>query len=182
MNRRKYLQYMIVIIIAFILSTLIAAALTNNKYSVERSIVINKPTTQVYDYIKNLRNQCNYSKWGLMDPNMKKWYIGTDATTGFIYCWDSKNDNVGAGEQEIKRIIEGRRIDYDLRFSEPSEILMKSYMATDSVGVNQTLVTWSFNGKNGYYSNLINIFMDGLIGDEIILGLNNLKKIMERKP
>lgn len=70
------------------------------------SETINKPKQQVYDYVKTLRNQTQYSEWVKADPNLNPEIIGTDGTVGAIQRWDSKNDNigedVGQGEQEIK--------------------------------------------------------------------------------
>ena len=63
-------------------------------YQIEREIVINQPKTEVFNYIKSLRNQDNFSKWATMDPNMKKVYTGTDGTPGFISFWDSEIKNV----------------------------------------------------------------------------------------
>ena len=51
-----------------------------------------------------------------MDPDMKKTYRGTDGTVGFVSAWDSEKDDVGKGEQEIIKITDGERIDYELRF------------------------------------------------------------------
>src|SRR5688572_26346634 len=87
-----------VIIAAFLL----VAVFVKKDYAVEREITINKPKQQVFDYIKYLKNQDNYSKWNMMDPGMTKSYRGTDGTVGFVAAWDSQKEDVGAGEQEIK--------------------------------------------------------------------------------
>lgn len=53
-----------------------------------------------------------------MDPNMKKDFRGTDGTVGFVYAWDG-NKKAGKGEQEIKKITEGERVDVEVRFEKP---------------------------------------------------------------
>ena len=68
---------------------MIAAIFVKREYSVEREVVINKPKQEVFEYVKLLKNQDNYSKWAMMDPKMKKEYTGTDGTVGFISAWDS---------------------------------------------------------------------------------------------
>ena len=50
------------------------------------------------------------------EPDMKKTYQGTDGTVGFISTWESKKENVGAGEQEIVNMIDGERIDMKTSF------------------------------------------------------------------
>ncbi len=53
---------------------------------------------------------------------MKTEYRGTDGTVGFVSAWDSPVRDAGKGEQEITKIDDGKRIDYELRFYEADEI------------------------------------------------------------
>lgn len=161
---------------------LITALFVKKEYAVEREIIINKPIAEVFDYIKYLKNQNNYSKWATMDPDMKKTYRGTDASVGFVSAWESENEEVGVGEQEIKKIIEGERIDYELRFFEPFEATEAAYMITEMLNENQTKVTWGFNGHMDYPMNLMMLFMDfeEMIGDDLQTGLMQLKTVLEK--
>src|SRR3970282_2810088 len=117
---------------------LIVALFVKKDYAVEREISINKPKQEVFDYVKLLKNQDSYSKWATMDPNMKKTYRGTDGTVGFVSAWESKVDSVGVGEQEIKKIVEGERIDFELRFIKPVEATEPAFITTETVSKNQT--------------------------------------------
>ena len=92
--------------------------------------------------MKYLKNQDNFSKWAKMDPNLKKNYSGTDGTVGFISKWESQNKEVGKGEQEIKGMKDGEKIDYEIRFIEPFTSTSAAYMTTDAVSGNQTKVKW----------------------------------------
>ncbi len=168
---------------AVILLPLILALFTKKDYAVERSITINRPRDEVFEYIKLLKNQNNYSKWATMDPLMDKTYTGTDGTVGFISAWESKNKDVGKGEQEIKNITESERIDFELRFHEPFESTEKAYMTTENIAEQQTLVKWGFNGHMNYPSNLMLLFMDfdKMIGGDLETGLETLKKIQENQ-
>ncbi len=38
---------------------------------IEKSVVINKPKKDIYDYLKNIRNQDEFSIWNMTDPNQK---------------------------------------------------------------------------------------------------------------
>ncbi len=95
---------------------LIAALFIEKEYAVEKSVTVQKPQTQVFDYIKYLKNQDNYSKWANMDPTMSKTFEGQDGQVGFVSAWNSTNKEVGSGEQEIISIEEGKRVNYELRF------------------------------------------------------------------
>lgn len=177
----KIFRKIVIIIGVIIAIPLIMALFVNKSYAVKESIVINKPKAEVFEYVKLLKNQNNFSKWATMDPEMKKTYHGTDGTVGFISAWESEEDNVGAGEQEILKIVEGERIDYELRFIKPFESTQETYMSTESVNGNQTEVTWGFNGEMKYPMNLMLVFMDfeEMIGDDFQEGLKNLKTIVE---
>lgn len=170
------------IILLLIVAVLVTALFVNKEYKVERFIVINKPKAEVFKYIKYLKNQSNYSKRALMDPKMKKIHKGTDGMPGFISAWESKNENLGVGEQEIKKITDGERMDFELRFKKPFEATEHTYMTTQSVNNHQTKVSWGFNGHMNYPMNIMLLFMnfENMIGDDLQVGLNNLKMILEK--
>lgn len=172
------------ILIAFgiiIAIPLVIAAFSKKDYAVAREIIVNKPKQEVFDYVKSLKNQEKFSTWALMDPDMERTYSGTDGTVGFVAGWKSTNPDVGVGEQEIMSIDDGDRIDFELRFKEPFEATDKAYMTTESIGNNQTLVTWGFKGRMDYPMNFMMVFMDmeDMIGNDFAAGLENLKTNLE---
>ncbi|MRG47213.1 polyketide cyclase [Chitinophaga sp. SYP-B3965] len=170
------------ILIGIILLLLIIALFIKKEYTIERVVVINKPKTVVYDYLRLLRNHNNFIKWALIDPNMKKEYRGTDGTVGFVSTWDSENKQVGKGEQEIIKIQEGEKIDYELRFIRPFEGTSYASIANVAVGEQQTRVIWVFNGKMKYPMNLMLLFMnlEKMLSRDLDEGLAKLKTILEK--
>jgi len=179
----KILKTILIAVGILIAVPLIVSLFVKKDYEVEREITIDKPKEEVFDYVKFLKNQDNYSKWATMDPDMKKTYRGTDGTVGFVSAWESDNKDVGKGEQEIKKITEGERIDFELRFFEPFESTEPAYMTTERVSENQTKVKWGFNGHMDYPMNIMMLFMDfeKMIGDDLDTGLKNLKSVLEAK-
>lgn len=167
-------------ILGIIVLALVVAAVADKEYAVSREITINASHQEVFDYVKYLKNQDEFSKWATMDPDMKNTFTGVDGTVGFIAAWESDNDDVGVGEQEIIA-IDKNRIDYALRFKEPFESNDKAYLKLEAVGDNQTKVTWGFNGSMDYPMNLMLVVMDfdEMLGADLEYGLNELKKIME---
>lgn len=178
----KALKKILLVIVVLVAIVLIMAAFTKKNYAVEREIVINKPKQEVFDYVKHLKNQDSYSKWAMMDPAMKKTYTGTDGTVGFVSAWDSDKKDVGKGEQEIKKITEGERLDFELRFIKPFEATEHAYMLTETVSPSETKVKWGFNGHMAYPMNLMLLWMDfeKMIGDDLQSGLTNLKSNLEK--
>src|SRR5687767_6815253 len=105
----KILKRILFSVLGLVAILLIVALFVKKDYAVEREITINKPKQEVFAYIKYLKNQDNFSKWGSMDPAMQKSYTGTDGAVGAVSAWKGNSD-VGEGEQEIKKITEGERI------------------------------------------------------------------------
>jgi uncharacterized protein YndB with AHSA1/START domain len=174
--------FIILITIAGLVALLLVVGLFMKKeYHVVREVVINKPKQSVFEYIKLLKNQNKYSVWATMDANMKTEFKGTDGTPGFVSAWDSEEKNVGKGEQEILSIVEGEKIEYEIRFIRPFESTSTASMSTVAVGDNQTKVSWAFTGKMKYPMNLMLLFMnmEKMIGNDLDNGLKNLKGILE---
>lgn len=177
----KTIKRILLALAAIIVLALVIALFIKKEYLIEREIIIDKPKIEVFDYVKYLKNQDNYSVWAGMDPNMIKEFKGTDGTVGFISAWESQNENVGKGEQEIIKIEEGNRIDYELRFVEPFEDKGNTYLITESIGDSSTKVKWGYTGKMNYPMNLMMLMMnmDKMLGPDLEKGLSNLKTLME---
>ncbi|MDZ4667498.1 MAG: SRPBCC family protein [bacterium] len=179
----KILKTILIGIGSLIALVLIVALFLEKDYAVSREISINKPKQEVFDYVKLLKNQDNFSKWASMDPAMEKAYSGTDGTVGFVSAWDSQNEDIGKGEQEIKKITEGEKIEYELRFIEPFESKDAAYFSTTAINDSTTLVKWGFDGHMAYPMNTMLLFMnfEEMIGGDFQTGLITLKGILETK-
>jgi len=177
----KTLRKILVALLIIIAIPLVVALFVKKDYAVSRDVVIKQPKRVVFDYIRYLKNQDNYSKWASMDPAMKKTYRGTDGTVGFVSRWESNHKDVGTGEQEIKKITDGERIDYELRFYKPFEATEPAYMTVADAGEGQTKVTWAFSGHMNYPMNLMMLFMnmEEMIGKDLESGLAKLKSVLE---
>jgi hypothetical protein len=174
----------IAIVFAIIIAALlITAAFIQKEYAVKRQIVVNQPQQIVFEYIKFLRNQDSFSKWATIDLNMTKEYRGTDGAVGFVSAWNSDNKKVGKGEQEIIKITEGERIDSKIRFIKPFQGKANAFMSTESAGENKTRVIWGIESGMKYPMNIMLLFMDmdKVIGNDLEVGLTNLKKIQEKE-
>jgi len=180
---KKILIAVGLLIVLFIVGVVALTMLTPTDCKVERSAVINKPKSEVFAYAKMLKNQNNWGPWYKKDPAMKQEYTGTDGTAGFISKWDSANEEVGAGEQEIKKIVEGERIETELRFKRPFESKSDAYLTTEAAGENQTKVTWGFTASLPRPMNLMLVVvdMDKAIGKDFDEGLQSMKSILEKQ-
>jgi hypothetical protein len=147
---------------------------------IEKNVSINKNINEVFNFLKQTKNQDSFSVWNMKDPNMKRDYSGTDGTKGFVYSWDSKDKNVGAGSQEIKNINEGNRIDYELRFLRPMKNIASSSFILNKVDDNNTSVTWTFQSPTKFPMSLFAPIFKNMLGKQLNQSLQNLKALLEK--
>lgn len=166
------------IIGGILLSIVLLAFMVPTAFEHKTEIVINKPIAEVFDYLKSIKNQDNWSVWAQMDSNMKREFTGTDCTVGFISAWDGKKS--GKGAQEIKKITEGERIDIELRFERPFKVTNTVYFTTATVEGNKTKVEWVMYGNSIRPFNLIFPLMVGSLMKDFNKGLSNLKTLLEK--
>jgi uncharacterized protein YndB with AHSA1/START domain len=174
----KILKIILIVLAVIIAIPLIAGLFIEKDFNIERQITINKPRNEVFEYVRYIKNQNRFSVWTNLDPNMKQEFRGIDGTVGFVSAWHSEDSGVGTGEQEIKSIREGERVEFELRFKKPFENTAMAYMTTEDTG-NETLVKWGMNGHMNYPMNVMSVLMRSTLGKDLQTGLNNLKNIME---
>ena len=177
----KIVRRILLAVAIIIAIPLIVALFLTKDYTIVQEVNISKPRQVVFDYIKQIKNQDYYNKWVMADPKMKKDYTGTDGTVGFVYAWDSKDNHVGKGQQEIKNINEGERVDCEIRFIKPFEGIATTYMALETLPNNDTRVKWVFSGKMPYPTNLLTSLSEKMMTKDLAFSLTNLKKILENQ-
>ena len=170
------------IVLSIIVVFLILGMVAPKHYEVNRSIIVNRPISDVFNYLKYLKNQDEWSPWKKKDPNMKQYFTGMDGEVGFVSKWEG-DKVVGAGEQEIKSIVENRIIETELRFIKPWKSKSEAYLRVVALESNQTNVTWGFKGKNQFPFSIFMLFMsiDKAVGKDFEEGLTNLKQQLENK-
>jgi hypothetical protein len=175
------LIFILVVLATLTVLFLLAGLLMDKQMIVERNITINRSQQQVFDYIRYIKNHENFSVWAMMDPDMKREYRGIDGQPGFVFAWDSaKKKNVGAGEQEIKNVANGKAIDYELRFFRPMQNTAEAKMVVEPAGANQAKVTWGFYSKMKFPMNVMKPMFQGMLGKQLDTGLQNLKGVLEK--
>jgi hypothetical protein len=146
-----------------------------------REITILKSVDVVFNYIRLLRNQEQYSKWVMADPAMNKVFTGTDGEVGFIYAWDSSQKQVGKGAQEITAIDPGKQLECEVRFEKPMKGISKTVMSTNSNGAASTIVKWTFISNMNCPMRIFSLFVsiEKMLGKDLETSLQQLKKNLE---
>jgi hypothetical protein len=163
-----------------VLLILILGMLAPKNYDVSRSIIVNKPKSEVFKSLRSLKKQGEWSPWEKKDPNMKKEFTGTDGEVGAKSAWVG-NKEVGEGEQEITKIIEGERIEGKLRFFKPWKSEADCYFNVEDASGSGTNLTWGFSGKNKFPFSIFMLFfsMEKTVGKDFEEGLDSFKSLME---
>jgi len=171
-----YVVLTIIVLIVFL------ALIAPKAYDLSRSITINKPIAEVFNYLKYIKNQDDWSPWKKKDPNMKQEFTGVDGEVGFVSKWEGNKD-VGTGEQEITSITENKSVNSQLRFFKPWKSQSDAYLTVKEIDTNTTKVVWGFSGQNKPPSNIFFLFfnMDKTVGRDFEAGLADLKQILESK-
>ncbi len=179
---KKILIAIGVLIVVAIGGLTVLSFVTGTECNFEREIVINKPKSEVFAYAKMIKNQNEWGPWFKKEPTMEQHFSGTDGQPGFLLHWKGVKEEVGEGEQEIKRVIEGESLETELRFKQPMESRADTYLTTEAIGENQTKVKWGFKTEMPRPFNLIMVFidLDALIGKDFSDGLSSMKTILEK--
>ena len=169
----------ILLVVAGIIAlVLIIALFIKKEHYVKREIIINAPRQKVFDFLKLLKNQDKFNKHAMEGPDRKREYKGTDGTVGYIYAW-SGDKNAGVGEKEIKNIIEGKRMEAEIRFVKPMAATANIIMETESLSDDQTKVTWTNSGTLNYPINIMVPMMEKMLPKDMDSSLATLKNLLE---
>ena len=169
--------------LSFVLMILGLGLVAPREFKVERSIAIHKPKKIVFEHLRFLKNHDRGNTWVKKDPNVKKQYRGVDGTVGFIAAWQGNNE-VGVAEQEIKQIVEGARVDFEVRMEKPFKSSFLTYVMTESnnqSGPNETQVTLGMSDRMTFPINGISLFFAPVkeISKDMDDSLANLKGLLE---
>lgn len=168
----------LLVLAAIIVLLLIVGLVMRKAYNVKRDIIINAPQQKVFDYLRHLKNQDNFNKWVMTDPNMKKEFKGVDGTVGFVYAWDG-NKRAGAGEQQITALVEGNSIQTEIRFIRPFAGIAQANTIIEFVSDNQTKITWNNESKMMYPMNIMISMIEKMLAKDMDESLGNLKRVLE---
>ena len=147
------------------------------EFVVERDVLVHRPRNTVFGFLKQVQKQELWNPWTRRDPELHREYRGQDGTVGFVYSWSGKT--AGAGEQEIRAIDEGSRIDFELRFEKPFRATNQAFLTTHAAQGNATRVTWGLAGRMPFPMNVLHLFMKGRLSRDLDEGLALLKEVLE---
>ncbi|GGW76575.1 SRPBCC family protein [Alteromonas halophila] len=173
------LRKLILIIAALLIIAVLFGFMLPSHYSVQRSIVIDAPAEEIYPNVVDLRRWQQWGVWFKRDPEMKIDYSGPDRAIGMQSSWISETE--GSGEMTITDLEHNHKVVYRLYF--PDFDMASTGMVELEPVADGTRVTWSDEGEvgNNPLDRYFVLMIDGLIGPDFEMGLENLKTVVENE-
>jgi Polyketide cyclase / dehydrase and lipid transport len=165
-------------LLLLIVALLLMAALMAKTYNVEKSIVINKPATEVMGYVGNFNHYSQWNPWQQMEPTAQKTITGQPMRPGHAYHWEGKK--IGIGELRLVSSDE-KHIHFDLEFFKPWKSKAKDNWLFEPWGDgSETKVTWQNSGQLPWpMARLMGPMITKNLNQQFVTGLENLKKMAE---
>ncbi|TDR23527.1 SRPBCC family protein [Marinicella litoralis] len=153
-----------------------------DKVQVSRSITIDRPAKMVFKTVNSMHTFNQWSPWAKLDPDASYQYEGPEKGVGSKMSW-SGNKEVGSGHQTIIESVPYERIKAELYFDGQGDDPAWATYQIKAMG-DSTEVSWIFDAdfKGDILGRYFGMMMDGMLGPQYELGLQNLKTLVEAKP
>ncbi|WP_342246815.1 SRPBCC family protein [Pseudomonas sp. OTU5201] len=170
----------VAIIVVAIVGVLGYAAISPDRFRIERTTIIAAPPEKVFPLINDLHQWKVWSPWEKIDPALKRSYSGPKEGVGAVYAWQGNNE-VGTGSMEITRSEPASKVEIKLDFQMPFEAHNTAEFTLQPQN-GSTQVTWAMYGPSPYTHRLMHVFfdMDDMVGGKFDQGLINLKAAAEK--
>lgn len=168
------------LIIAFITFFAFLHAWAKKEYDVSRTVVINKPREEVFNFVRQLKKQPLWNPWFKRDTEATLKYKGEDGKVGSSFYWKG-NSRVGEGIQRIVKTKQGRVLETKILFVKPVKVNALTYVGVKEIEAEKTKMVWGTRGHLAFPLTIISIFYppEKALGDKFQDGLKELKDILE---
>ncbi|MEM8786724.1 MAG: SRPBCC family protein [Pseudomonadota bacterium] len=174
----KFLKRFLAFIIVVVVLAAAGAYLLPREVSVARSIDIDAPPAEVFAHVNSLQAFAEWSPWGDIDPDMTQSFSGPETGVGNRMEWQSADQRVGSGSQEITESVADTRVATALDFGPMGTADAAFELEPAGQG---TRVTWGFTSDLGMnpMARYMGLMMDDWVGGDYERGLENLKAAAE---
>ena len=179
---KKILLGLVLFAVLVVVVFVAAVSTRPDSFVITRSATIPAPPAQVFPHVNDLRKWQAWSPWARLDPNAKETISDPSVGQGASFAWAGNND-IGEGKMTITDSKPNEQILIDLEFIRPFAGTNLTEFTFEPKG-DQTLVTWTMSGKNGFMGKAISLFIDcdKMCGDQFNQGFENLKKVVQSAP
>jgi effector-binding domain-containing protein/uncharacterized membrane protein len=176
----RLLKRLLAFLVVLVAAVVIVAFFLPKTAHVERSVVIDRPASQIFGVLNNLHRFNAWSPWFDLDPQAKYTFAGPASGVGAKTSWVGNKD-VGSGSQEIIASKPNELLKLQLDFGDMGKPTATFLLVPEG---RRTTVTWtldqSFEGS--LIGRYIGLMMDSMVGKDYEKGLAKLKTMVEGFP
>lgn len=167
----------IIIVLGVIAGAVIGYAMKfDGKYTVERSIVIDKPINEVYSAVIDFKSWQQWSPWLYHDKDTKLVFSDNPASEGGYYTWES--EKIGVGKITHKELLPPSNIAQHIEFVKPFKSAADVYWKFENADKG-TKVTWGMRGRLPFLMRWWAPRMPGFISKDYDSGLAQLRHYVD---
>lgn len=158
-------------------------ALLPDRVNVERKIEINRPISQVYDFVQSFKQFPLWSPWTRRDPATSYRYTPALTGPGAQVSWYSARDQwVGEGSLQIVDQSRNEWINYTLDAPWRGKKTADLTMSENEAGAIVTTLSVHVDYGWDLFGRVMGRYLDGHLGDNLALSLGQLKNRIEALP
>jgi hypothetical protein len=179
---KKIILRTLLAFVAIIVALCVVISLRSNDFRVARTATFKATPAAVFEQVNDFHKWDAWSPWVKLDPNAKSTFEGPTSGEGAKMSWVG-NSNIGEGNMTIVESKPNDVVRIRLEFIKPMAGVNDVEMKVEPKG-DETQLTWTMAGKNGFMGKAIGLFMDceKMCGDQFEIGLSNMRKIVEARP
>ena len=169
------------VLIGLVVLLLIVSLFLPSSAHVERSAVISAPQSTVFALVNGYARFNEWSPWANIDPEAVYTREGPAHGVGARQVWQSDDNNVGSGSQEITLSEPFDRVETALDFGRQGTA--QAFFDLKPEG-DDTRIVWGFDTSFGYnpIARYFGLMMDKMVGGDFEKGLANLEQLAESLP
>lgn len=172
-------KILIGIVILIIMLMLIAFALPS-KIALTNSVLVQAPSTYVYEEINELKNWPKWSYWETQDTTIKTTYGEITSGVNASYSWTSSD---GTGSLLVTENIPNKVVRFDLNFMDGGKSAYGWYTLEEEGGATRLITGFEFDhGMNPLSRWIGKLFLEEEIDKSMEYQLAKLKELAEAKP
>jgi carbon monoxide dehydrogenase subunit G len=176
------LMRVLIALAVIVAGALVVVATRPTEFRVTRTARIAAPPAAVFAQVNDFRKWDAWNPWAKIDPAMKQSYEGSPAGVGAVYTWVG-NSQVGEGRMTLTESRPNELIRIKMEFFKPFAATSSAEFTFKPEG-DQTVVTWSMEGRNNFMAKAVHLVMnmDRMIGGQFDKGLAQMKAVAEAAP
>ena len=164
-------------LLAALLVLIVAAGIIMPK---EMKVVVERemdtPVSVNYNIANNFHSQEEWNPWMMGDETMQIEMGSITEGKGASYSWTSENS--GTGTQTITETSENEKITIDVDFDDQGHSLSSMLFSKTDGG---SMVSWAFESKTGFPSNILAPFYKYSVKKAFKNGLKNLEGLADKR-